>query len=113
MNPIVHSVEVRKAVVDSLSAPSEDIARHVLSLAGANPSQIEKSISTGTGLVAYDLQAPARNLVKVQNGQAAAQALNALDVAGVSTVKTILQSLVSTGVTSVLGKLAPIALAAL
>jgi len=62
MNAIVSHDDIRKAVVDSLSNPSEDIARHVLSMAGANPSQIEKSITTGTGLVAYDLQAPAKNL---------------------------------------------------
>jgi len=65
MNAIVNPDEVRKAVVDSLSNPSEDIARHVLSMAGANPNQIEKSITTGTGLVAYDLQAPAKNLYPV------------------------------------------------
>jgi hypothetical protein len=29
-------------VLDSLSAPSEDIARHVLAMAGTHPSQIEK-----------------------------------------------------------------------
>lgn len=62
MNAIIRSDDVRKAVVDSLSNPSEDIARHVLAMAGANPNQIEKSITTGTGLVAYDLQAPAKNL---------------------------------------------------
>src|SRR5579864_1594132 len=59
------SDDVRKAVVDSLSNPSEDIARHVLAMAGANPDRIEKSITTGTGLVAYDLQAPAKNLYPV------------------------------------------------
>lgn len=62
MNAIVKPDNVRKAVVDSLSNPSEDIARHVLAMAGANPNQIEKNITTGTGLVAYDLQAPAKNL---------------------------------------------------
>ena len=62
MNAPVHHDDLRKAVVDSLSAPSEDIARHVLAMAGANPNQIEKAITTGTGLVAYDLQAPAKNL---------------------------------------------------
>ena len=62
MNAIVARDDIRKAVVDSLSNPSEDIARHVLSMAGANPNLIEKSITTGTGLVAYDLQAPAKNL---------------------------------------------------
>lgn len=65
MNAIVSADEVRKAVVDSLSTPSEDIARHVLAMAGANPATIEKSITTGTGLVAYDLQAPAKNLYPV------------------------------------------------
>jgi hypothetical protein len=44
--------EIRDAIVDALSNPSEDIARHVLAMAGANPNQIEKSISTGAGLVA-------------------------------------------------------------
>jgi hypothetical protein len=67
MNAIVNPDEVRKAVVDSLSSPSEDIARHVLSMAGANPSQIEKAITTGTGLVAYDLQAPAKNLDEIKH----------------------------------------------
>ena len=62
MNAPVNRDDLRKAVVDSLSAPSEDIARHVLAMAGANPNQIEKAITTGTGLVAYDLQAPAKNL---------------------------------------------------
>jgi len=62
MNAPVHHDDLRKAVVDSLSAPSEDIARHVLYMAGANPNQIEKAITSGTGLVAYDLQAPAKNL---------------------------------------------------
>jgi hypothetical protein len=63
MNAIVKRDDLRKAVLDSLSNPSEDIARHVLAMAGANPDHIEKSITTGTGLVAYDLQAPAKNLV--------------------------------------------------
>jgi hypothetical protein len=65
MNAMLNADEVRKAVVDSLSVPSEDIARHVLAMAGTNPSQIEKAITTGTGLVAYDLQAPAKNLYPV------------------------------------------------
>ena len=59
------SEDIRKSLSDSLSSPSEDIARHVLAMAGANPSQIEKSITTGSGLVAYDLQAPAKNLYPV------------------------------------------------
>lgn len=54
----------------------------------------------------------ATGLVKLENGQSVAQVLDALDVAGVGTVKTILQALVSTGLTSVLAKLAPAALAA-
>ncbi len=62
MNAIVNPGDIRKAVTDSLASPSEDIARHVLAMAGANPDRIEKSITTGTGLVAYDLQAPAKNL---------------------------------------------------
>ena len=33
--------DIRKAVVESLSNPSEDIARHVLAMAGANPDRIE------------------------------------------------------------------------
>jgi hypothetical protein len=57
--------DIRKSVVDSLSNPSEDIARHVLTMAGANPDRIEKAITTGTGLVAYDLQSPAKNLYPV------------------------------------------------
>ena len=65
MNALIHPNDLRKALSDSLAQPSEDIARHVLAMAGAHPGQIEKSISTGTGLVAYDLQAPAKNLYPV------------------------------------------------
>ena len=65
MNIHVKPDDLRKAVVDSLANPSEDIARHVLAMAGANPNAIEKSITTGSGLVAYDLQAPAKNLYPV------------------------------------------------
>jgi hypothetical protein len=54
--------DIRKMMSDALSQPSENIARSVLSAAGADPSTLEKSISTATGLVAYDLQAPAKNL---------------------------------------------------
>lgn len=46
----------------ALANPSEDIARQVLMAAGARPDEIERSITTATGLVAYDLQAPAKNL---------------------------------------------------
>jgi hypothetical protein len=55
----------RSAIQDALKNPSEDIARTVLSAAGARPDEIERVISTGTGLVAYDLQAPAKNLYPV------------------------------------------------
>ena len=65
MNIHVKPDNLRKAVVESLANPSEDIARHVLAMAGANPTAIEKSITTGSGLVAYDLQAPAKNLYPV------------------------------------------------
>ena len=54
--------ELRKMVTDALAAPSEDIARAVLMQAGADPATLEKTITTATGLVAYDLQAPARNV---------------------------------------------------
>ena len=54
--------ELRKMVAQALSAPSEDIARSILMQAGADPSALEKTISTATGLVAYDLQAPAKNV---------------------------------------------------
>lgn len=57
--------EIKKALVSSLSAPSEDIAREIMMIAGGRPDMIEKAISTGTGLVAYDLQAPAKNLYPV------------------------------------------------
>lgn len=54
--------DIRKMMSDALSQPSENIARTVLSAAGADPSTLEKSITTATGLLAYDLQAPAKNL---------------------------------------------------
>jgi hypothetical protein len=56
---------LRKSMMDSIANPSEDIARAVLTQAGYDPASLEKTISTGTGLVAYDLQAPARNLYPV------------------------------------------------
>jgi hypothetical protein len=49
----------------SLEAPDEDIARSIMRTAGMTDANIEKSITTGTGLVAYDLQAPAKNLYPV------------------------------------------------
>jgi hypothetical protein len=57
--------DIKKALYSSLSAPSEDIAREIMRTAGLNPDNIEKAITTGTGLVAYDLQAPAKNLYPV------------------------------------------------
>ena len=47
---------------EALANPNEDIARSILSQAGLGPDEITRTISTGTGLVAYDLQAPAKNL---------------------------------------------------
>ncbi len=58
--------QLLKAAVDSIKAPSEDIARHVLLKAGFDPNLLQKGITTSTGLVAYDLQAPAKNLYPVQ-----------------------------------------------
>lgn len=55
----------RAALVEALQTPSEDIARTVLAQAGMRPDEIERSITTGTGLVAYDLQAPAKSLYPV------------------------------------------------
>lgn len=49
----------------SYAAPSEDIARTILANAGLSGDDLTKSITTGTGLVAYDLQAPAKNLYPV------------------------------------------------
>jgi hypothetical protein len=54
-----------KALTDSLQNPSEDIARTIMAAAGMRPDDLQKSINTGTGLVAYDLQAPAKNLYPV------------------------------------------------
>lgn len=49
----------------ALTAPSEDIARQILQAAGMSDADLAKSITTQTGLVAYDLQAPAKNLYPV------------------------------------------------
>lgn len=57
--------EIRRSFHEPLKSPSEDIARDILTAAGARPDEIERSITTGTGLVAYDLQAPAKNLYPV------------------------------------------------
>jgi hypothetical protein len=52
---------IMSLIRDSRSNPSEDIATKVLSLAGYG-DDLAKSITTASGLVAYDLQAPAKNL---------------------------------------------------
>ena len=57
--------DIKKSLIDSLSNPSEDIAREIMTMAGGRSDTIEKAISTGTGLIAYDLQAPAKNLYPV------------------------------------------------
>jgi hypothetical protein len=54
--------DLKKSFVKAMSHPSEDIARTILAQAGVDPDRLEKSISTATGLVAFDLQAPAKNL---------------------------------------------------
>lgn len=59
MNAITPADELIRS---AMSNPSEDIARQVLAAAGSRPDEIERSITTGTGLVAFDLQAPAKNL---------------------------------------------------
>lgn len=56
------TADLKKSIADALAAPSEDIARAVLAAAGADPSTLEKTITASTGLVAYDLQAPAKAL---------------------------------------------------
>jgi hypothetical protein len=57
--------QLAKAFSDAMSKPSENIARSIMLQAGMSDDMIEKTISTGTGLVAYDLQAPAKNLYPV------------------------------------------------
>ncbi len=54
-----------KSFTESLQNPSEDIARTIMMAAGMRPDDLQKTINTGTGLVAYDLQAPAKNLYPV------------------------------------------------
>lgn len=57
--------DLQKSFTEALKNPSEDIARSILKAAGLRDAELEKSITTGTGLVAYDLQAPAKNLYPV------------------------------------------------
>lgn len=72
---------VEDLIKSARATPSEDIARRIVNEAGGGASGemmsqvlkslgvaddiIQKTISTGTGLVAYDLQAPAKNLYPV------------------------------------------------
>ena len=53
---------LQKSMSDALAAPCDSIARAVLAAAGADPAALEKTLSTAQGLVAYDLQAPAKAL---------------------------------------------------
>lgn len=62
MNAIVKPEELIRA---ALANPSDDICRQILMSAGVSQAEIERSITTQTGLVAYDLQAPAKNLYPV------------------------------------------------
>jgi hypothetical protein len=56
--------DLRKSFDEAIRAPSEDIARAILAKSGVFPGadDLQKSITTSTGLVGYDLQAPAKNL---------------------------------------------------
>ena len=56
---------LRSLVDEAYSQPSEDIAAYILRNAGLDPGELKKTITTGTGLVAFDLQAPAKNLYPV------------------------------------------------
>jgi hypothetical protein len=56
---------VRALINESVAGPSDDIASQILRNAGLDPQTLAKTITTGTGLVAYDLQAPAKNLYPV------------------------------------------------
>ncbi|HUO11400.1 MAG TPA: hypothetical protein VMU37_01460 [Caulobacteraceae bacterium] len=58
----ISHADLRKSFANAMSHPSEDIARTILAQAGVDPGRLAKSISTETGLVAFDLQAPAKNL---------------------------------------------------
>lgn len=64
-HPVTNEVEFRKALTTSLSKPDEAIARTIMAQAGLDSASVEKSISTATGLIAYDLQAPAKELYPV------------------------------------------------
>lgn len=58
--------KLQKSFAERFATPSEDIAREIMAKSGMSPMELEKAtIATGTGLVAYDLQAPAKNLYPV------------------------------------------------
>jgi len=81
--PELNQDELKKGFIDAMMSPSadltnwarnergfagggENIARAILSAAGVDQGEaIAKAISTATGLVAFDLQAPAKNLYPV------------------------------------------------
>lgn len=69
MNDTVSPEALKKSFVDAVKSPSEDIARHVMASAGMNPADLAKfdapTINNASGLVAFDLQAPAKNLYPV------------------------------------------------
>lgn len=56
---------LRQLAEDTLLKPSDNIAAHILRSAGLAPDELHKTITTGSGLVAFDLQAPAKNLYPV------------------------------------------------
>jgi hypothetical protein len=56
---------LRQLVDEAYATPSEDISAQILRNAGLDPGELRKTITTGTGLVAFDLQAPAKNLYPV------------------------------------------------
>lgn len=98
------------AMADFVKAAEQDAAT-LVSLGGQGLSDaIAAAAPEMQTLIANLIQAT--GLAKLEGGQTAASVLDALDVAGVGTVKTILQALVSTGLTTVLSKLAPVGAAA-
>jgi hypothetical protein len=69
MNDHVSEEALLKSIVDAKQTPSEDIARSIMLSAGMSPDDLAKNlvptINTASGLVAFDLQAPAKNLYPV------------------------------------------------
>ncbi|WP_083196726.1 hypothetical protein [Rhizobium sp. AC27/96] len=55
----------RRIMTEAGAGNSVDVISAVLKAAGVSDDVIQKTISTSTGLVAYDLQAPAKNLYPV------------------------------------------------